>query len=99
MAVTNHLKNPDALKYIQHELVLVATFGLLDKVRPNTKQVVEDLFIAGVTTRIVTGGHQETALHVARQAGIMPEGSKKMSISGEELERYLNNLMELDHKT
>jgi len=65
-------------------LTLIATFGLSDRIREDARNVVEDLKDAGVTTRMITGDHKETALFVAREIGVVKIESEQGVISGHE---------------
>jgi magnesium-transporting ATPase (P-type) len=75
-----------------YDLVLLATFGLKDrcrdKVDETTSEIQEDLKIK---LWLVSGGHEQSTLHVAKKAGIADKNTKVKS--GEELRQLLNQFM------
>ena len=67
-----------------HDLRLLATFGLKDRCREsileNVREIQESL---GVKVWLVSGGHEQSTLYVAKKAGIV---SQTIAIkSGDEL--------------
>jgi P-type E1-E2 ATPase len=55
------------MKYIESDLTLAASFGLADTIRDQSSRAIEELYKSGVTTRLVTGGHKNSAIHVAKK--------------------------------
>ena len=66
-------------------LTCVGLFGLEDALRPQAKATVQTLRDAGVRTVLVTGDHVQTALHVAKGAGITTHDDGVLS--GSDLEK------------
>ena len=65
--------------------VFVALAGLMDPPRPEVRSAVELCHGAGIKVAMITGDHPLTALAVAQQVGIVPEGRKATVIRGDEL--------------
>jgi P-type E1-E2 ATPase len=63
---------------------LVASFGIVDKLKEGIHDVIEELYDSGVNTRIITGDHKETAIHTAREMGIIESHTEEGAISGDE---------------
>lgn len=59
--------------------------GLQDPLRPETATTITRLRRAGINVVLITGDHKETALHIARQAGII--AAQGEAITGLELSR------------
>jgi Ca2+-transporting ATPase len=72
--------------------------AVADIVRPEAKQAIQAAIKAGVTVRMITGDHFETAFHIGRGLGLVDTrsqvfDSRKMSVmSDEELEEVINNV-------
>lgn len=52
--------------------------GMQDPLRPEVKQALCKAKVAGIHTIMITGDHKQTALSIARQAGILKEKSSKV---------------------
>lgn len=57
--------------------------GIKDPLRDGIAEAVEKCRIAGVRVRMVTGDNKETAIAIAKDAGIL-DNSWKEGVSGEE---------------
>ena len=51
--------------------------GIKDPLRDGIAEAVEKCHIAGVTVRMVTGDNIETAIAIAKEAGILEKGWKE----------------------
>ncbi|MGN1207732.1 MAG: HAD-IC family P-type ATPase, partial [Eubacteriales bacterium] len=65
----------------------MATIRLLDHVRREAKEAVDTLHTAGVRVVMVTGDGRDTAVAIAREAGILRDPTEKNVIGGGELAR------------
>lgn len=85
------LKNSDRMTF--DGLVAIA-----DVLRPEAKKAIEDAIKAGVTVRMITGDHFETAYHIGKELGIISTrdqvfDSRKMAeMSDRELEVAVDNI-------
>lgn len=76
-------------------LDFVGFIAVADVLRPEAKKSIAAALNAGVTVRMITGDHQETAYHIAKQLGMVSGrdqvfDSRKMSVmSDEELEKAI----------
>ncbi len=66
-------------------LCLLGLAGMIDPPRPGAMAAVKTCHRAGITVKMITGDHGETALAIARQLGIAGEGC--LVLSGSELAR------------
>ena len=64
------------LPQIQHDFVFefLGLIGLADPLRPTVRDAVEECRAAGIRIVMITGDYPETALSIARQAGISSQG-------------------------
>jgi potassium/sodium efflux P-type ATPase len=69
---------------IEHDLSLIALFGLMDPPREEAIAAVGHCRQAGIAVKMITGDHARTALVIARSLGIDSEGG---AVGGPELDR------------
>jgi P-type Ca2+ transporter type 2C len=60
---------------LERDLCLDAIVGIVDPLRPDVVEAVATCQKAGIFVRMVTGDNLETAVAIARQAGILTEGT------------------------
>jgi len=68
---------------LERDLILVASFGFIDRLKEGIHTVIEELYDSGINTRIITGDHKDTALFVAKELGIMEANQEEGAISGD----------------
>lgn len=66
-------------------LTLVALVGIRDKLRPEVKDAVETVTRAGIQTVMITGDNKETAVSIARDAGLISGSPRELVLTGSEL--------------
>lgn len=71
---------------IERNLVFLGMVGVLDPVRPEAKNAVEECKRAGITVMMVTGDHPATAANIASQLGIFNPEKDKI-LTGEQLDK------------
>lgn len=71
---------------IPDEMVLVGLVGIRDDLRPDVVSSVSDVKRAGIQTVMITGDKKETALAIAKEAGIM-DSSRNIVLTSEDLQR------------
>lgn len=83
-------------KHISFEFV--GFIAVADVLRPEAKKAIAAALSAGVTVRMITGDHAETAYHIARQLGMVSNrdqvfDSRKMAVmSDEELSKAITDI-------
>ncbi|WP_207493558.1 cation-translocating P-type ATPase [Aridibaculum aurantiacum] len=70
------------------ELNLLGLIGMMDPLRPEAKEAVEECKNAGIKVMMITGDHPSTALAIAQEMGIAE--SKEQVATGAELSEYEN---------
>ena len=55
---------------LEHNLVFVGMFGMIDPARPEARDAVATARTAGIHPIMITGDHPLTAMHIARKLGI-----------------------------
>ncbi len=69
---------------IEHELCFVGLCGMIDPVRPEVKDAIEECREAGITPIMITGDYIDTAIAIAKELGILTDG--KRAVSGSQLD-------------
>ena len=59
-------------EFLEKELILLAIFGIRDPLREEIPLAIEKCNKAGITVRMVTGDNSQTAVSIAKKAGILP---------------------------
>ena len=79
---------PDiAREEVECNLRLVGLVAVRDPPKPESSAAVEQCKIAGISVRMLTGDHKETAAAIAREIGILEEGpSAGLVLTGPELD-------------
>lgn len=57
---------------LERDLTLVGVVGLRDPLRPEVKESVAACKKAGITVKMLTGDNAMTAMHIAKDCGILP---------------------------
>ncbi|MFX3624597.1 MAG: calcium-translocating P-type ATPase, SERCA-type [Ectobacillus sp.] len=76
----------------EKDLMFIGLQGMIDPPRPEVKQAVQECREAGIRTIMITGDHKVTAMAIAKQLHILPdggrvvEGSQLSNMSVDELE-------------
>ena len=79
----------------KHRLSFFGFVAIADVLRPEAKKAIQTAISAGVSVRIVTGDHFETAYHIGRQLGVVKHidevfDSRHMhTLSDSELEKFI----------
>ena len=99
-----HCMLPEAPKKLadlseKEKLHFAGFVAIADALRPEAKKAIESALGAGVTVRMITGDHFETAYHIGRQLGMVTHrdqvfDSRKMhDMTDEELEDVVENTL------
>lgn len=76
------------------QVILIAILCLRDNVRTDAVETVEILNKAGIQVVMVTGDAEETAVAIAKEAGIIKDSSKDLVLTHEELEKMPDSELE-----
>ena len=82
---------------LEKELVFIGLTGMIDPVRPEVIDAIEECRSAGIRPVMITGDHRDTAIAIATQIGIIWEakqaitGAQLNEISDEELQATIEN--------
>ncbi|MBC7250439.1 MAG: cation-translocating P-type ATPase [Anaerolineae bacterium] len=73
---------------LERGLIFVGLLGMIDPPRPEVRDAVAKCRTAGIRPVMITGDHPLTALHIARQLGIIAaDDVRARAITGQELAR------------
>jgi len=66
-------KEPDnnEADYLEQSLCYLGLSGMIDPIRPEVKDAIEECSEAGIRPIMITGDHRDTAVAIARQLGIL----------------------------
>ncbi len=91
-------KTAKELKEIEHEKIeFLALLAVADELRPEAKSSIKAAHSAGVTVRMITGDHVETAYSIGRQLGLCEtrdqvfDSRKMKDMSDEEISETVTN--------
>ena len=82
---------------LEKELTFIGLTGMIDPIRPEVKDAIEECKSAGITAIMITGDHRDTALAIAKELGILENESQAITganldtISDEEFEKTIGN--------
>ncbi len=85
------LKHDDVDEDLEQELIFIGLIGMIDPPRDEAKQAVAQALGAGIRPIMITGDHPKTAVVIAKELGIAPDGRV---ISGDELEKQTDAQLE-----
>jgi len=78
------LEHDDVDADLEQELIFIGLIGMIDPPRDEAKQAVAQAVGAGIRPIMITGDHPKTAIVIAKELGIAPDGRV---ISGDELHK------------
>ncbi len=73
-----------AIESLEHSLTYLGVVGIIDPPRPEARDAISEAHRAGIRVLMITGDHPRTALRIAGDLGLAPEGSRVLS--GTEIE-------------
>ncbi|MDD6261810.1 MAG: cation-translocating P-type ATPase [Clostridiales bacterium] len=99
--------DPEALEY---DLCFTGLCGMIDPVRPEVADAIKECKSAGIRVVMITGDHVDTAVAIAKELGILSDGTKAVTgaqlseLSDEEFAREFENIsvyarVQPEHKT
>lgn len=68
---------------LEKDLCFLGLSGMMDPIRPEVKDAIEECREAGIRPIMITGDHVDTAMAIAKQLGIMRDGDR--AVTGLEL--------------
>ena len=74
----------NAPEELEQDLTWIGMCGMIDPIRPEVKDAIEQCRSAGIRPIMITGDHKDTAAAIARELGIMKPG--QTAITGAELD-------------
>ena len=95
---------------LEQELCFMGLCGMIDPVRPEVMDAIAECREAGIRPIMITGDHIDTAVAIAKELGILTDGSKAITgaqlneMSDEEFEQKFKNIsvyarVQPEHKT
>ncbi len=95
---------------LEQDLCFTGLCGMIDPVRPEVTAAIAECRSAGIRPIMITGDHVDTATAIAKELGILAEGSRAITgaqlneMSDEEFEREFRNIsvyarVQPEHKT
>ncbi len=74
----------NAPEELEQDLTWIGMCGMIDPIRPEVKDAIEQCRSAGIRPIMITGDHKDTAAAIARELGILKPG--QTAITGAELD-------------
>ena len=63
-------------EYLEQDMVFIGIVGMIDPCRPEVYAAVKECREAGIRPVMITGDHKDTAVAIARDLGILTEGTE-----------------------
>lgn len=81
VAIRKWDKMPETIDFdtVENHLTFVGLVGMIDPPRPEAKEAIATAKKAGVRTIMITGDHINTASAIAKELGILTEGTRAVS--------------------
>ena len=97
-------------EYLEKELCFMGLCGMIDPVRPEVMDAIAECRSAGIRPIMITGDHVDTAVAIAKELGILTEGSYAVTgaqlsdMDDEQFEKEFRNIsvyarVQPEHKT
>ncbi|MBQ3223359.1 MAG: HAD-IC family P-type ATPase, partial [Clostridia bacterium] len=114
LACAQRLYNAEPASYeaadLEKDLCFVGLSGMIDPVRPEVKDAIEQCNSSGIRAIMITGDHVDTAVAIAKELGILTNGKKAITgaqlseMSDEEFSKEMYNIgvyarVQPEHKT
>ena len=95
---------------LEYDMIFIGLTGMIDPVRPEVKDAINECRSAGIKPIMITGDHINTAKAIARELGILSDDSQAMmgvdidKYTDEEFEKIVENIsvyarVQPEHKT
>ena len=84
-APLDELPKEQSEETLERNLIFVGMTGMIDPPRPEVKEAVVECKRAGIRPVMITGDHPFTALHIAKQLGILSGDDTQQVITGVQL--------------
>lgn len=84
-------------EFLEQELCFLGLVGMIDPVRPEVKQAIEECGLAGIRPIMITGDHKDTAVAIAKELGIIIDSNE--ALTGADLNPMTDEQLEnaIDH--
>ena len=79
-----HLDRDDLAQY-EEQIIFVGLVGMIDPPRPEVKKAIGDCKKAGISPKMITGDHKETAVAIAKKLNLAVQ--EKSVITGDQLSK------------
>lgn len=82
---------------LEKDLIFIGLVGMIDPIRPEVLDAIEECRQAGITPVMITGDHKATAVAIAKELGIISEdtqaitGAELNTMSDSEFEKKIGN--------
>lgn len=88
LAVAEKTVGAEEIKESLNNLDCIGLIGIKDPLRPESYQTINELKNAGIRVILITGDHKDTAINIAKEAGI--EVKEKGFLTGKQLDEITN---------
>jgi Ca2+ transporting ATPase len=75
------------------DLILIAVIGVRDNPRQEVPEAIKKCHLAGITVRMVTGDNLVTAKAIAKEIGLMKEGSNYIAMEGPDFSKQVGGIV------
>lgn len=82
---------------LEKDLIFIGLTGMIDPVRAEVKNAIDECRTAGIRPIMITGDHKDTAVAIAKELGIITDGTQAITgaeldeITEEDFKKQVNN--------
>ena len=84
---------------LEQQLCFLGLCGMIDPVRPEVKDAIKQCHNAGIRAIMITGDHVDTAVAIAKELGILTDGSDSKAITGMQLNEMSDEAFEQEFRS
>ena len=93
MRIHENLPESYTSEYLENDLIFIGLVGMIDPIREEVKDAIKECNLAGIRPIMITGDHQDTAVAIGKELGIIEDKSESITgamlneISDEDFEK------------
>ena len=79
MRIHENLPESYTSEYLENDLIFIGLVGMIDPIREEVKDAIKECNLAGIRPIMITGDHQDTAVAIGKELGIIEDKSESIT--------------------